>query len=158
MKKRACIGLLLTSLMVSLAAATPAAALAQPRESVAAYIPFDFYVAGRTMPAGEYTVRQISTGDGALQIQSADGRQSVMFLTQAALKRGRSIGPARLVFNRYEGQRFLSTVWQSGGEGHALRASKRERALRKELRVAQGNGGAATGMEVVVVLARLETK
>lgn len=155
MKKIACVGLLLMSFFVSLPAG--ASASAQPADELVAEIPFDFYVGGKTMPAGEYTVRTVTTSDDSgLQLRSAAGSESVIILTHAAQARSRRPGPARLVFNRYGDQRFLSVVWRSGGDGRELRLSKRERNLRKELRVAQSGGPAAPATEVVTVVARLE--
>ena len=156
MKKMAYVGLLLMSFLVPLPAG--ASASAQPADELVAEIPFDFYVGGKTMPAGEYTVRTVTAyDDGGLQIRSADGSEGVLILAHAAQARSRRPGPARLVFNRYGDQRFLSVVWRSGGYGRELRPSKRERNLRKELRVAQKSGGpAAPPTGVVTVVARLE--
>lgn len=154
MKKRACISLLLMIFLVSLGAIT--SAFGQSGPTLRAHIPFDFYASGQTMPAGDYIVEQVFSDGSALRIRSADGRERATILTNSARSKGRRPGAARLVFNRYDDQRFLSAVWQPGGTGRALRTSMRARSLRQEMRIAKGDGDAAAGMEVVVVVAGLE--
>ena len=81
---------------------------------VKADIPFDFIVRGKTVPAGTYTVSQVSLRrPDVLVIQGLDGRSHGVVDTQLTLtKQGWNAFPgeydAKLVFNRYGNQYFLS--------------------------------------------------
>src|SRR5881628_2739689 len=80
-----------------------------------ANIPFDFTVADKKLPAGEYSVGRArqDSGDSILLISSVDGRSStfgssIPVETQAPKDEG------TLVFHRYGDQYFLSQVWPAG--------------------------------------------
>lgn len=95
-------------------------------------IPFRFSVTGRTLSAGQYSVRRISQSSAAYAIQSRDGREAVIVLTTASLGGGHA--EAKLVFNNYGGRHYLSEVWMPGSNrGNHVPQSKTERALRREL-------------------------
>ena len=154
MKKRACIGLMLMSLFVSLAAATSASAQSL---NLNVDVPFDFYVGDKQIPAGEYTVTSTNDDGSLLRIRSTDGRESAIFLTNAVCSAQRHSRPARLVFNKYADQHFLTAVWENTSEGRGVRAAKRERNLRKELYIAGSNAN-APGVEIVTIVARLDKR
>jgi len=101
---------------------------------VRANIPFDFIVADKTLPAGEYFVsrtRQYS-GDDVLTISTVDGRALAVRLTVGV----QSLTPKKqgvLVFHRYGNQHFLSQVWPRGSSmGRSLLRSRTERELERD--------------------------
>jgi hypothetical protein len=75
-------------------------AYAQSGRRMTVHIPFDFVVSGKQMPAGDYSVRRVSKdSEGALLIQSEDGRRVATVFTNASAARAtsspRSRSPAR---------------------------------------------------------------
>lgn len=147
MRKQLCIGVLAVSFLVSALAGVTASA--QSGNNIRAQIPFDFYVGDKMVAAGRCTVTAITSDGMALRIDH-DGRQNIAALTNPAKGLDRVANP-RLVFHKYGDQYFLAAVWGADGDGRALRESKRERNLRRELEVARG--GSAL-MEVVTVNAQ----
>jgi hypothetical protein len=56
-------------------------AKAQAVDQVVVTIPFEFVAAGKTLPAGTYTVNRLSDDRiGALVLRSSDNRESAIFL------------------------------------------------------------------------------
>ena len=95
---------LCTLAMLGLLAAT---APAQIRGRQTFHIPFGFVVGKTRCPAGTYTVRVMSPG--VLQISSAGGSKSVMFL--ARTETGKATGDrASLLFHRYGDTRYLNQI------------------------------------------------
>jgi hypothetical protein len=105
-------------------AAAPAGA--QNIGKAKAHIPFDFIVAGETLPAGEYTVSRQSPG--LLLITGEDASAFVL----VNVDRGAKVDSGRVVFNRYGTQYFLSSVdIKVGSQRYALSESKEEKRLRR---------------------------
>ena len=114
--------------------------------TVTASVPFDFVVAGRTMPAGDYVVNSIKIF-GVLEVQDAS-QAATPALTRADASYGPGNGDgAYLTFRRYGGDYFLANVWAGpavGGRSIPMSRSEKERAK-----------SASLGKpEVVTVLAR----
>ncbi len=147
MRKNMCLGALALSFLVSLA---PLTAVAKSVNGMRAQIPFDFHVGGRLVRAGAYTVTSMTADEQVIRLSS--GKEIATISTNFATERGNGEGRARLVFHKYGDQYFLAAVWGSDSTGRTLSASKRERNLRKELRVAR-SGAAAAQAEVVIVAA-----
>src|SRR5580704_6612036 len=80
-----------------------------------AKIPFSFVVDGKSLPAGEYSVRQATSA--AMIIQGVDQSASTVTLVSPASAPGSRQEAPRLVFNRYGDQYFLSQIWASGARG-----------------------------------------
>lgn len=113
-------GLLLALAVVS--------AQAKQGEILEVNIPFDFQVGGKTLPAGEYAVKQLS--DKALLIRSADGKAQTIIQSPGRVQANVSETGAkqRLVFHQYGDQFFLSQVWMTtDGDGRELNRSNAER-------------------------------
>src|SRR2546423_92233 len=117
MLKRTCIFLATLSFLVVLGLPI---AQAQSDHRLIAHVPFDFYVRDRAMPAGDYTIKELTDGGAVLLIQSADGRDAQTAITNAEAAKGRQVDKARLVFRRYGDQYFLAAAWQNAQEGRAL--------------------------------------
>lgn len=104
---------------------------AQSSDSQAADIPFEFFVGGKTFPAGHYNVTRLNpqSDKAALLIKSKDGRMSKIVLT-TPIEASRAQENARLVFSRYENEYFLSEVWTpANSTGFGLSKSRSERSL-----------------------------
>jgi hypothetical protein len=92
-------------------------------------VPFSFEAAGKTMPAGEYSVRPNSlTGESIRSIARTDGKESIMVTTLAVERNGKPVS-ARLVFHRYGNSYFLAEIWTGQTQGRRLNESSREKEL-----------------------------
>jgi hypothetical protein len=116
------------------------AAFAQNPQAVMADVPFDFSVAGATMPAGHYVID--AKGATTITLHAVDNGKNAIATTTSA----RTLDPqkdARLVFHRYGNQYFLHQVWITGlTSGRELPASKQESNLAK---------GPANSKRVIIV-------
>jgi hypothetical protein len=149
MKRQIAKGLTMLMLVVGLAFASAAVANGQGNH-LTAQIPFDFIVADKTLTSGQYQVRR-QTDSGVIVIRDADGKNSLMRLTNEASGR-RDMG-AKLVFHRYGSTYFLSQVWINGS-GRELARSKQERAAERELKaIAAYHGDTKPVYEVVELIA-----
>ena len=105
---------------------------AQSNQGQTANIPFSFTVGSKVFPAGQYVVTRLNaqSDKATLVIKSADGRTSKIVLALAPVQAGKVQERARLVFNRYGGQYFLSQVWTPADNvGLELLKSRSERTL-----------------------------
>jgi hypothetical protein len=132
MKKTAytMIALLVLVGSVAVAAQAQTSGRAQMRVS----IPFQFHVGDATLPAGDYTLRQMNSNSDAatLQISGKNGvANSIINMIGAS---GDNQATTKLVFRRYSNQYYFAEVWIDG-EKDGLQApkSKTERATQKEL-------------------------
>lgn len=96
--------------------------------SVKANIPFDFMVGNKMFPAGEYTVSR-GTAAGALILRSTEAKKAASFLVQTSS--GKVETKAKLVFNRYGQDYFLSQIWDGYSDGNYVPKSKAERKAAK---------------------------
>jgi hypothetical protein len=99
-------------------------------------IPFDFTVANKKLPAGEYLIQraQQTTGDTMIQISSRDARSNIFRATipvtiEAPMEKG------TLLFHRYgENEYFLFQIWPAAATtGRSLIRSRSERAAEQKL-------------------------
>ena len=153
MKKQALMGVLMTTLLVSVAVA----AQAQTSGRVVADIPFNFQIGDESLPAGEYIVDAVNSDGALLRISGKDGGKAQVALTNTA--NGKQLNRSVMVFNKYGDQYFLKAVWKAGHEGRTLIESGRERKLRRELNgMAKLAGRNRVEPETVIVAARYETR
>lgn len=92
-------------------------------------IPFDFTVADRQLPAGQYWIgrAQPNSGDLVLAISNSDSRANAITTSVQTLAPQNA---ARLIFHRYGDQYFLYQVWPAGSlTGRAIPKTHREREL-----------------------------
>ncbi len=116
--------LLHASLLILAAVALGSAQIPQP---LSANIPFRFIAAGKTLPAGDYTV---SAGSGSiLRLQSRVQHTGAFILANKAY--AKSAQPeGRLVFRRHGDQYFFAGAWNAGSTaGVEVFPDKREREL-----------------------------
>jgi hypothetical protein len=84
--------------------------VARAEELVTAKIPFDFIVGDTRLPAGEYTIRETSTGPTVLLIESTDGaRVSYVSTISATSADGHSTRPD-VEFEMFGRDHFLSRI------------------------------------------------
>jgi hypothetical protein len=115
--------LTLTTLMIA------ATAFAETPEKISFHAPFDFTVANRTLPAGNYTIRLLSPT--RLLIRSDDGEETLIASNFAAQAR-QTPEATRLVFARYGDQYFLYQLFvESTDIGRQLSHSEIEVQLAK---------------------------
>ena len=119
-----------------------ASAYAQTVE-LKANIPFNFIVQGETLPAGEYMIEKLSSGNSVLAIRSSD--QQTQKTVLAIRCESLNASPrSRLLFHRYGDQYFLSQIWVAGNNsGQQLPKSRRESEVAMDYTVKNVNVVAA---------------
>lgn len=111
---------------------TTVSAHAQSGKQFTATIPFNFYVAGKTLPAGQYQVGRSTEDSEGLALRGTDGRAGVFVLTRG-IQTAEVQQQSKLVFRRYGDQYFLGEVWLSArSNGRELPTSRKERLLKQE--------------------------
>ena len=123
-------------------------------------IPFDFIVADKKMPAGEYSVGRAekNVGDTLLRISSIDGRAHAIRLTSPVQTRDFT-SKGTLVFHRYGDQYFLFQVWPAGTTtGRLLSKSRSEREIERKLAANSSAGKTAKNdvVETVTIVGGLQ--
>ena len=133
MKKQAYTMIAMVVLVGSMAVA--AKAQTSGRAQLIANIPFEFKVGDKTLPAGEYIVRQVnpSSDRAVLQLRSKDGKSSAMVQMNSAIDRAKSDEMASLIFNRYGNLYFFAQAWMPGNDGLAVAKSATEKSAGKEI-------------------------
>jgi hypothetical protein len=93
-------------------------------------IPFDFYVSDKLMPAAEY---EVFGWDNAVRVYNPATRLTAGIQTQALGKDTGAVVMAKVVFNRYGEEYFISEIWWGGrtGAGNVPVLTKRELELAK---------------------------
>lgn len=105
------------------------------RYRISANIPFDFIVADKKLPAGEYYFGRASqeSDDSIVSIRGADGRSNAIRLSSPVQTR-RVTDEATVVFHRYGDQYFLFQIWPAGSTtGRQLIKSHSEREIKRNL-------------------------
>jgi hypothetical protein len=100
--------------IAAVAMAGASARAASAADLIDAKVPFAFVVNGVRLPAGSYVVRQMDDGSGVLAIISTDGRRFV-FTNTIPAEADRPASDAELVFQKFEGQLFLSRIVPASG-------------------------------------------
>lgn len=130
MRKRA---LLMAVVMALTIVASTRVASAQ--ELMVVNIPFDFAVGTKTLPAGDYSVKDSPMLHTLLLIDREDPAESAFLPTQA-VDAHEIQSESKLVFNRYGNRYFLSQVWSAGkSRGQQLSRSDREKEMAQVARV-----------------------
>ena len=135
-------------IMVSLLALTVVWAglvSASPIVSVRVDIPFAFSVNNQVLPAGSYEIVK-NDNTTMLTIRNQADRKSIMFGVNTAQER-RVPATAKVLFNRYGDQYFLSQIW-TRDSGQEVRKSKSER---EAARHASKNLAMESGPEVIEI-------
>jgi hypothetical protein len=159
MKKQTIKAVTMLISIIALAFVTAVASNAQSGgRKLNADIPFDFVVGDKTLAAGEYSIRQITTNsDSGLAIRSRDGNHKAMRLTNA-VSSGTRAKRASLTFRRYGNTYYLAQVWLPGSaEGRETLKSKAERSIERELAKSSSKDNLAQNRaEIVTIVAEVE--
>jgi hypothetical protein len=106
-----------------------------PSNGVRVKVPFDFTVADKKFPAGEYSITraQPSSGDLLLCVSSVQGKRNAFRLTSGVATSAPKDSDT-LVFHQYGDQYFLSQVWPAGANvGRMFLESRGEREARERM-------------------------
>ena len=124
---------------LALAITTPARAQL-PGTAMRAYIPFEFMVNGKTLPAGNYEVKRITDEPEGLIIRSLDNKHDHAVFETESTQQNRLPRHDEIIFDRYGESYFLSEVLAGGTEtGRKLAPSRAEKQLRRETESASNN-------------------
>ena len=95
-------------------------------------IPFSFTVGDKTLPAGEYTIAPITKGShNVWRVENRSGDKRAI-VTTIPVWDSKTPDEPSLVFNKYDGQYFLSQILTTGdNSGRELPMRRLERALAK---------------------------
>src|SRR5271156_1812472 len=80
----------------------------QAFDQIVVNIPYDFVVAGKTLPAGTYKVNRVGVTDRALILSSFENRASAIVL--ATHIESTSADKPQVSFEQVGGERFLSKI------------------------------------------------
>jgi len=111
----------------------PALAAAQLHsgDRILAQVPFEFMVANKPVPAGEYIVQPATMDGRTLVIRNTTARLGMF--SQASLSEGRKAAAYTLVFHKYGAQYFLVGMTLAGERiTYRLPESKTEAELRAQ--------------------------
>jgi hypothetical protein len=100
---------------------------AQPG-AIKANIPFDFVVAGKTLPAGQYRIVAVPH---RVDLQDAKGRKIAVVLADELPARSVD-ADSKIIFHCYREQCFLSEVWSPDYEHGQFVSSRYEEELMKK--------------------------
>jgi len=89
-----------------------APAFAQMQTTLKANVPFDFVVAGKSLPAGEYAISE-KTGSQVMVVRNASTEESVTVMTGSRVNTGSS-DDSNLVFHLAGDHYYLATVRTAG--------------------------------------------
>lgn len=93
-------------------------------------VPFDFVVNGKTMPAGEYSIRSVGMDSGAAMLLAKTTSNEKIIIVPHAVESGTPEVESRLVFHRYGDVYFLRQIWRQGDtSGREVAQSSRETEL-----------------------------
>lgn len=94
-------------------------------------VPFSFKVAGKNMPAGQYSIKSM-TADGETLVLKGSEPHTVALISSNNSEKLRKSDTTKLVFHVYGSEYFLSEIWVEGSTaGHQIPVSSRERELAK---------------------------
>lgn len=129
---------------------TVASAQGQDAGNFSVTIPFDFAVAGKVLPADDYQVHRAIAGTRSVtEFKNSKGTIRIYLPSTHPVQNSAIQSDAKLVFNRYGNQFFLSQVWMAGrSTGEELMTSSRERAVQREL------AGLAAKRQTVAIAAK----
>jgi hypothetical protein len=116
-------------------------------------IPFDFNVGDKEFKAGKYYVDRY-TSTNTLIIRSSDNKDSANFIVSDQRDKSDE-GKARLVFNRYGSQSFLSQIYDGiDPMGNKLGKSKTEREAAKKSNTITQNHGEPEVISIAAVVGK----
>lgn len=93
--------------------------------NVKATVPFSFIVGRLTLPAGEYALQTVNSGQ-VLAMTNPDAKITKLVLSNACESQ-RAASETKLIFHRYGDRYFLSQIWTEGNNrGREIPIGERE--------------------------------
>jgi hypothetical protein len=120
---------------------------AQTPGRVEVNVPFDFAAGKATLKAGTYSLKKAN--GNAIVIRSLDGKASSVVNSPLVIGSRAAKPGARLVFNKYGDQYFLSQIWTSSDAGRQLFPTNAEQNVSRQYQLAH-NGAKAERIEVAL--------
>jgi len=118
------------TLLILMLATLTGLASAQTAKVTTAQVPFDYVVNGKTMLAGECSIKAEGNGQTILWISTDNARLAVL---PNATESNKASDMTKLVFHRYGDRYFLASIEREGeSRGYELPASKLEAELRAQ--------------------------
>lgn len=137
------------SLLSLIVAFSFVSANAQAAKKITANIPFDFNIGTKHYTAGRYNLNVSESRSTGAVVRLTDANGDIL-TTILVLTGGESVpGDSKLVFNNYEGQRFLAEITTADGSYRIVRSGT-------EREVASGKKPAERKPEVVAIALRTE--
>jgi hypothetical protein len=84
-----------------------------PTHNLQVAIPFDFYVGGKLLPAGDYQAAPLV--NNVVRLFNPATRETATFTTMSLNRALGEITSAKLVFNNYGDDHFLAEMWWGNG-------------------------------------------
>ena len=115
---------------------------AQVRDQIAVTIPFEFAVAGKTLPAGTYNVNRVTDSNPRTLILHSFENHTSVLVVPSQVENG-STDKVHVSFERVGGQYFLSKIATADDvfTVPVSRSAAMEVAARKSTSVSSGSGG-----------------
>ena len=89
-------------------------------------VPFNFIVAGATLPAGAYDIQSFGTEEKVLAIHKLNSSVGILTISNSCESLNSS-SSTKLVFHRYGDRYFLAELWVQGQKlGHQVTPADRE--------------------------------
>lgn len=102
--------------------------------NVQANVPFGFTVDKAALPAGEYSIKSLSTATGRVLVIRGEETANSMIVGSNSAETLNPSPNSRLVFHKYGDQYFLSQIWVQGEKaGREFRISRREAEMAKSV-------------------------
>lgn len=97
--------------------------------TVEANVPFAFQVGNKTMPAGNYRVESMPTGNGSIQVLRANSGEARPTISTMPAATDSGIPVPSLVFHRYGNHYFLAQIRTGGGHARDVYPTLQEKEL-----------------------------
>lgn len=117
---------------------------AQTAKTIEADIPFDFNAGGQHYKAGKYTLKISEARSSGAVVRIADGEDRILDTMLVSIGVDAVQGAAEMVFNNYDGQRYLSGLSTRDGSYKFTRSAT-------ERQVASGKRKAEKRPEIVAI-------
>ena len=118
------------TLLILMLATLTGLASAQATRVITAEVPFDYVVNGKTMLAGECSIKTEGDAQAVLWITTDNARMAVL---PNATETNKPSDMTKLVFHRYGDRYFLASIEREGeSRGYELPAGKLEAELRAQ--------------------------
>jgi hypothetical protein len=110
--------------------------VAQSSPQTRVNIPFSFVVGEKTLPAGEYLIRQNKRDSDTTWVIEPKGKGASVVLLTTTTQSQDTAEKSTFVFHRYDDVYFLTAFWTAGSNtGREVQKSDRERTMDKALAI-----------------------